>query len=311
MGQSRIISLWRYPVKSMMGVDDIQRHNVIGYINSIDTRGHSSSRRIFMMQNQVKEKLNNGETATGCFIGFHAPSVVEMLGHAGFDFVVIDNEHGPFSWGEVEEMIRAAELAGTVPIVRVAYDPSDIQKALDRGAMGLHIPMVNTKEEAEAVVQKAKYPPIGRRGTAYSCRSAKYGKGGGAGYLQQSNEQILLAVHIETPEAVNNVEEIMSVPGIDICYLGPTDLSVTMGYGAEGPDHPEVQNAMNRVLAAGQKHGVTVGIQVASAPAVTQKQRWGAPYIGIAITPVLFSAFGDVVKAGRPNKSIEIIHGEL
>lgn len=251
------------------------------------------------MSNRVKEKLRNGQSATGCFIGFHCPSVVEMLGHAGFDFVVIDNEHGPLSWGEVEEMIRAAELAGTVPIVRVAYDQSDIQKALDRGAMGLHIPMVNTKGEAEEVVQKAKFPPAGRRGTAYSCRSAKYGKGGGAVYLQQSNQEILIAVHIETPEAVDNIEQIMSVPGIDICYIGPTDLSVTMGYSAEGPDHPEVQKAMNRVLAAGQKHGVPVGIQVANAQAVTQKQQWGAPYIGIAITPVLYSAFGEVVKAGN------------
>ncbi|GAB7055237.1 MULTISPECIES: HpcH/HpaI aldolase/citrate lyase family protein [unclassified Paenibacillus] len=253
-----------------------------------------------MMPNMVKQKLKNGQCATGCFIGFHSPSVVEILGHTGFDFVVIDNEHGPFSWGEVEEMIRAAELAGTVPIVRVAYDKSDIQKALDRGAMGLHVPMVNTKEEAEEVVQKAKYPPVGRRGTAYSCRSAQYGKGGGAAYLQQSNEEILIAVHIETPEAVDHIDEIMSVPGIDICYIGPTDLSVTMGYSAEGPEHPEVQQAMDRVMAAGRKHGVTVGIQVASAPAVTQKQQWGAPYIGIAITPVLYNALGEVVKAGNP-----------
>ncbi|WP_165842238.1 HpcH/HpaI aldolase family protein [Paenibacillus xerothermodurans] len=251
------------------------------------------------MQNAVKQKLKNGEYATGAFIGFHSPSLAEMLGHSGFDFVVIDNEHGPLSWGEVEEMIRAVELTGAVPIVRVAYDQSDIQKALDRGAMGLHVPMVNTKEDAEAVVQKAKFPPVGKRGTAYSVRSSKYGKGGGNAYLQQSNDAILIAVHIETPEAVDNIDEIMSVAGIDICYIGPTDLSVTMGYSVEGPDHPEVQAAMNRVMAAGQKHGVAVGIQVGGASAIPQKQQWGAPYIGVAVTPVLYAALDEVVKAGK------------
>ncbi|MBP1155748.1 MULTISPECIES: hypothetical protein [unclassified Paenibacillus] len=84
-----------------------------------------------------------------------------------------------------------------------------------------------------------------------------------------------------------------------------SNLSVTMGYSAEGPDHPEVQKTMNGVMAAGQKHGVTVGIQVASAPAVTQKQQWGAPYIGIAITPVVFSAFGEAVKAGNPSNQLK------
>lgn len=253
------------------------------------------------MRNAVKQRLSGGGCATGGFIGFYSPSLVEMLGHAGLDFVVIDNEHGPFSWGEVEEMIRAAELTGMVPIVRVAYDESDIQKALDRGALGLHIPMVNTKEQAEEVVKKAKFPPSGRRGTAYSVRSSKYGKGGGSGYLEQSNEAILIAVHIETSEAVENIDEIMSVQGIDICYIGPTDLSVTMGYSAEGPEHPNVQNAMNRVMAAGRKHGVVVGIQVASASAIPQKQQWGAPYIGIAVTPVLYAAFDDIYRAGNRN----------
>jgi 4-hydroxy-2-oxoheptanedioate aldolase len=250
-----------------------------------------------MIKNIVKQKLRNGEKALGCFIGFHSPSIVEMLGHSGFDFVVIDNEHGPFSWSEVEEMIRAAELSNTVPIVRVAYDPSDIQKALDRGALGIHVPMINTKEQAEEVVQRAKFPPVGKRGTAYSCRSAQYGVGGGASYLAKANEEILVAIHIETPEAVENIEHIMSVPGIDVCYIGPTDLSVTMGYQAEGPSHPEVQRAMDRVLACGQKNGVMVGIHVGNAQGASSKFKWGAKYIGVGITPFLFDAFNAVVQS--------------
>ncbi|WP_127580350.1 HpcH/HpaI aldolase family protein [Paenibacillus koleovorans] len=251
------------------------------------------------MINSVKQKLRNGETATGCFIGFYAPSIVEMIGASGFDFVVIDNEHGPFSWSEVEEMIRAAQLSGTVPIVRVGYDASDIQKALDRGAYGLHVPMVNTKSDAVETVLQAKFPPAGKRGVAYSTRSALYGKLGGPDYLQQSNDQILVAVHIETIEAVDNIDEIMSVEGIDVCYIGPTDLSVTMGYAAEGPNHPEVRKAMDRVLESGRKHGVTVGIQAGNAETLVSQLNWGAGYVGVGITSFMQSAFNDIVNAGK------------
>jgi 4-hydroxy-2-oxoheptanedioate aldolase len=251
------------------------------------------------MNNIVKKKLRNGDTAIGSFIGFHSPSMIEMLGYAGFDFVVIDNEHGPFSWGEVEDMVRAAELTNIAPFVRVAYDPSDIQKALDRGAKGIHVPMVNTKEQAELVVERAKYPPLGKRGAAFSIRSAKFGKDGGPSYLTETNNEVFIAVHIETPEAVENIESLMSVQGIDVFYIGPTDLSVTMG--VEGPEHPDVQKAMNHVLETGRRLGVNVGIQVGGAKAVDQKLQWGAKYIGVGITPILYSAFDEVVKAGSIN----------
>ena len=243
---------------------------------------------------KLKEKIKAGEKVVGCFLGFYSPTMAEILGHTGFDFVVIDNEHGPFSWSEVEEMVRAAESANIVPIVRVAYGPSDIQKALDRGAQGIHVPMVNTKDQAEDVVRKAMFPPDGKRGTAYSCRSAQYGVENPMAYLKAANQGIMIAVHIETYEAVENIEAIMSVEGIDVCYIGPTDLSVTMGYAAEGPDHPEVQAAMERVLASGRKHRVTVGIQVGSAKAVEAKWNWGASYVGVGITAVLFPAFKQI-----------------
>lgn len=251
------------------------------------------------MYNKVKKKLKDNGYVVGCFHGFNSASVVEMLGFSGFDFVVIDNEHGPLTWGEVEEMIRAAELAGTMPFVRVAYDAADIQKALDRGAYGIHVPMINSREQAIEVVQRAKFPPTGKRGTAYSCRSALYGVHSGAEYLQHANDEILIAVHIETPEAVENIEAIMSVEGIDVCYIGPTDLSVTMGYASEGPSHPEVQEAMNHVLESGRKHGVTVGTQVGNAPGVTKQMDWGAHYVGVGITPVLYSAFKEAANAGK------------
>ncbi len=253
------------------------------------------------MQNLIKTKLKSGKTVTGCFIGFYSNEMVEMLGHSGFDFVVIDNEHGAFSWREVENLIRSAELAGISPIVRVAYGPSDIQKALDRGAVGLHVPMVNNKEEAEAAVRRAKFPPLGQRGTAYSVRSSKYGKGGGHEYIKKCNEHVFIAVHIETPQAVDNIEEIASVPGIDLCFVGPTDLSVTMGYAKEGPGHPEVQKAMNYVMEKCNELGVPVGTLTGNAPGVTEREEWGARYIGVGITSVLSAAFDNIVNNGAKN----------
>jgi 4-hydroxy-2-oxoheptanedioate aldolase len=129
-----------------------------------------------MMINKVKQRLKNGERTLGIFLNFFSPALVEMIGYAGFDFVVIDNEHGGFSESEIEHLIRAAECVDILPIVRISYDPSCIQKTLDRGARGIQIPMVNTKEQAEEIVRKAKYHPFGERGTTYSIRTANYGR---------------------------------------------------------------------------------------------------------------------------------------
>lgn len=247
----------------------------------------------------MKNKLKNGEIVTGCFLGFYSNEVVEMLGHAGFDYVVIDNEHGAYSWEQVENLVRSAELTNITPVVRVAYDPSDVQKALDRGAMGIHMPMVNNKEDAETLVRRAKFPPMGQRGTAYSVRSSKYGYDKGQDYLQSSNEEIFLAVHIETPQAVENIEEIIAVPGIDLCFVGPTDLSVTMGYAKEGPNHPEVQKAMNDVLRKCRDKGMPVGTLTGNAQGVEDRLAWGAQYISVGITSLFSSAFENIVNIAQ------------
>ena len=139
----------------------------------------------------LMNKLLNGEKVVGVIIGDYSPSMVEVFGHIGFDFVFIDDEHGAFSYSEVEHMIRAADAVNITPIVRVSYDESSIQKVLDRGAKGIQVPMVNTKEDAERVVQRAKFPPEGKRGAAYYIRAAQYGKVGGTDYLQNANNETL------------------------------------------------------------------------------------------------------------------------
>ena len=247
------------------------------------------------MKNKVKQKIMDGENVLGVFLGIYAPSLIEMIGYAGYDFVVIDDEHGAFSHSEIENMVRAAELVDLVPIIRVSYDASSIQKALDRGAKGIQVPMVNTKEDAELVIKRAKFPPHGQRGTAFAIRAARFGKDGGESYFNEVDKNILISVHIETPEAVQNFREIMSVPGIDMAFIGSTDLSVNMGFKAEGAGHPEVQQAINELFRIGKEEGFKIGTVAANSTGVAKGFEMGSCYIGITGTSVISQALEQVV----------------
>lgn len=206
------------------------------------------------------DRLKEGRPLAGIFVGLPSPALVEMAGYAGFDFVIIDNEHGPAGYETTEHLVRAAQSAGTIPIVRVSSnDPAEILHVLDVGASGVQVPQVNTKAEAERAVQAAKYPPLGLRGAASTTRAAGYGFFGGPGHLQASNEGIAVIVHLETVEAVENLDGILQVPGIDVVFIGPTDLSLSMGYGGDA-NHPQVRGVMEdcarRILAAGKHVGI-------------------------------------------------------
>jgi 4-hydroxy-2-oxoheptanedioate aldolase len=258
------------------------------------------------MNNRVKEKMMNGERALGAFVGIYSPAVVEMLGYAGFEFIVIDDEHGTFSHSELENMIRTADSVNIIPIVRVSYDSSSIQKALDRGAKGIHVPMVNTKEDALSVVKRAKYPPIGQRGAAYSIRSARFGKDSGKEYIDAANRDILIAVHIETREAAQNFEEIMTVDGIDLAFLGPTDLSVSMGYPTEGASHPEVQQTLSELYEKGKNLGVPIGTIAGNAEAALKAFHQGANYVGVVATVVMSTEFNRVSNSVKETLSNQL-----
>jgi 4-hydroxy-2-oxoheptanedioate aldolase len=249
------------------------------------------------LKNVVKDKLRTGDKVLGGFIGIYSPNLVELMGYTGFDFVVIDDEHGAFSHSELENMIRTAESVNVVPIVRVSYDPSSIQKALDRGAKGVQVPMVNTKEDAKKAVQLAKFPPIGTRGAAYSHRAARYGKDSGKPFLDDSDDNILVIPHIETLQAAENFEEIISVEGIDVAFIGTTDLSVNMGYKAEGPKNPEVQKVVNEIYRKAKEKNFTVGTVAADSSGARKSFEKGANYVGVIAISVILKSLEQVVKA--------------
>ena len=185
-----------------------------------------------MRTNTLKQKLREGKPAFGVMITFPSPPVVEMLGYMGFDWVLIDNEHGSITVDTAEDMIRAGELSGIAPIVRpVTNKPEVIAPFLDRGAWGVQVPHVNTRAEAEAAVAACKYFPDGQRGMFSGGRPAEYGIGGSTpDYVAKANAETLVCLMLEEVEAIDNIGDIVKVKGVDVLFIGSGDLSQSMGY---------------------------------------------------------------------------------
>ena len=209
-----------------------------------------------MKPNRMKEKLHAGEPAFGVSVMIPSPQLVEMLGAFGFDWVLLDCEHGTLTLESVELMAMAAEASGMTPIARPATRGADhILQVLDRGVMGVQVPHVNTAAEARAVVQAVKYHPGGQRGLAAGTRAAVYDAHGSmAEYVRAANEQTLIAIQLEDREAIANLDELLKVAGIDVFFVGPSDLSQSMGHPGN-PKAPPVAEAINRsferIVAAG------------------------------------------------------------
>lgn len=193
-----------------------------------------------------------------------SPQVVEMLGRLGFDWVLIDCEHGTISLETVELMVMAAEATGITPIARPAKNSFEaILQLMDRGVMGVQVPHVNTAEDARRAVIATKYHPAGSRGLAFGTRAADYGFGGStAGYIQAANRETLVCVQLEDEAAIRNADEIIAVDGVDVFFIGPSDLSQSMGYPGN-PRAPSVRIAIDetfaRIVAAGKVPGAPAG----------------------------------------------------
>src|SRR5438045_966520 len=178
-----------------------------------------------MRENAVKRKLQAGETVIGVFQPVPASALTEVFGLVGFDFVLLDAEHGPPAVETCEAMIRAADAVNLPTVIRIAENtPQNILRYLDAGALGVQIPMVNNASQAQAVVNAVKYPPVGRRGLA-AVRANAFGLTGPLGdYTRQANAETLVAIQIETREAIDHLDELLGVEGVDVFFIGPNDL---------------------------------------------------------------------------------------
>jgi 4-hydroxy-2-oxoheptanedioate aldolase len=212
-----------------------------------------------MQTNRMKKLIASGKPAFGVSVQFPSPEIVEMIGELGFDWVMLDAEHGSITPDNITPMIMAAELKGITPLVRPEKnDPAVINKYLDRGAMGVQVPHVNTAAEARAVVEACLFNPQGKRGLGGG-RMADFGFGRPTTeYVKEANENMLVCVQIEDVEAVDNLDEILAVENIDVFFIGPTDLAQSLGYPGQN-GHPEVQKVVkatfDRIHAAGKASG--------------------------------------------------------
>ena len=214
-----------------------------------------------MRKNILKERLAVGKAVFGVMITFPSPQVVEMLGHLSFDWVLIDNEHGSITVDNSEPMIVASELSGIAPIVRpVANRPEIIAPFLDRGGWGVQVPHVNNADEARAAVDSVKYFPSGHRGLFSRGRPAEYGFGGPtAEYIEAANRETLVCIMIEEVEAIENLDEMVKVDGVDVYFIGSGDLSQSMGFPGE-QTHPDVQRMMERGVRVIRNAGKVAGV---------------------------------------------------
>lgn len=209
----------------------------------------------------IKKKLQNGELVLGTIISeVRNPNIAYLLTQCGFDFFILDNEHGSYNPETVSDIIAAARGAGISVIVRIPEITREcILKPLDAGAAGLLVPMVNTAEEAKEVIRHSKYPEMGSRGAAIRRPHNLYAKVNAAEYLKQANENTFIAVQAETTQALENIDEIASVEGVDCIFVGPFDLSISLGIPGQ-INHPAEVDSIGKVAEACQRHNKTAGI---------------------------------------------------
>lgn len=253
----------------------------------------------FPLDGRLPDMLRSGKPLRGLFNGLPSPAIVEMCAYAGFDFIILDNEHGSADFGMTEHMLRAARASGIVPIVRCFEH--DLPRILDMGASAVQVPMVESAEQARRLAGMIHYPPLGRRGSAFSTRAAGYGAFGGAGHTQRSNDGIGFIAMIETPEAIAAAGEIAAVDGVDAVFIGPNDLAHAMGHGSDWNAEP-VQRAIEAGLRAIAGAGKCSGI-IALTPQDEEKYgAMGARYFANVSTSIITRALAQAASAGREAK---------
>jgi len=250
-----------------------------------------------LKKNNLKEVLKEGKNVFGPFMKFADPAAVEIMGFAGFDFVIIDAEHGPISMQSAQNMIRAAETANITPVIRVANnDEALILRALDIGAQGIEIPQINSKSQAIKAVRSVKYAPQGERGVCRYVRAANYSSMDKFEYFKSANNETMIIAHIEGVEGINNLDEILSVPGIDVIFIGPYDLSQSLGIPGE-VSHPLITEKMKEVVLKCRENKVAVGTFVDDVKTAKFWVSLGVQYMSFSVdVGILYEATKQIVK---------------
>lgn len=207
------------------------------------------------MKNPVRAALARGETVTGIILFSGSPMVTELAAAAGIDFVIVDMEHSALDLDRCAHVIRAADAAGITPFVRVPeVDATLIKKVVNMGAAGIVVPHAN-REGCAAALNAARYAPDGERGVCTIVRSAGYLPGDWDAHVRHANSEIMIIPLLEEKEVIADFESIAAMPGLDVFFVGPTDLSISLGVPHATFDEPKMSAAMDKVVAAARKHG--------------------------------------------------------
>ena len=211
-----------------------------------------------MGNHQIKRRMKAGETVIGTWNSFPSPSVVNAIGCAGLDFVVIDCEHGPMNFETAENLVRAAEASGMSSVIRVPSNTDHfILRALDIGADGVQVPHVSSSDDAVEVVKSAKYSPIGERGLSPFTKAGLYGVNA-VNHIKDSNEKTMVVLNVEGVEGLKNLPSISSVDGVDVVFIGPYDLSQSMGKPGD-VENPEVISAIKQAVTISKENNISCG----------------------------------------------------
>ena len=250
-----------------------------------------------MKQNIVKTRLQNSQPVLGVLSNSTDPTIAELCGFSGLDFYMIDGEHSPVTTAQVQDIVRACELSGITPLARVrSNDAKLILQYLDAGVMGIMMPGVKTVAEAEALVQAVKYPPLGNRGFGpvrandYLLGSQNQGEA-----VAFANEQTLVLPQIEDKEAIDNIDALMEVEGIDGFVIGPRDLAMSMGF-YDGPGHDEVKRTIAGVVEKIRQAGLIVGTTAATGDQSRALIDRGVLFCLNSVAGLLKSASGEFMK---------------
>jgi 4-hydroxy-2-oxoheptanedioate aldolase len=235
---------------------------------------------VTVRENTLRSIWARGDAVVNGWLAIPSAFSAEVMAHQGFDSLTVDMQHGVVDYQVAVTMLQAVSTTPTVPLARVPWnDPGRLMKILDAGVYGVICPMINTPEQAEALVQACKYPPRGYRSWG-PVRASLYA---GVDYGDHANEDLVVMPMIETAEALRNLDDILSVPGVDAVYVGPADLSLALGCKPRlDQTDPPVVEAQQRILEACKRHGVVAGIHTASSSYALQMIAAGYRFVTLA-----------------------------
>jgi len=226
---------------------------------------------MMLIENKVKKILKAGGTVIGCQVAeVRSPNIALLYGTAGFDFIFIDMEHGGFDLETIGDFITASKAANIVPILRVpALEEHFLSRPLDLGACALMIPHIETREQVQRVIQATKFRPLGERGLAPLRAHTGFAKVNVPQFIKEANENTMIVIMVEDDEAINRIDDLISIEGVDVAFMGTTDLSYNLGIPGE-VRHPEILKRIDHVIEACDRHGVAFGMPISN-PAWYQK----------------------------------------